>query len=428
MKKLIIIYFLISVFGLSCSPDPIGFGGNGKISGRINILPNPFSNKDSISASFTDIFVGFNSKPNSENYNYKLKSDTLGNFSLNHIFEGNEYFFSFLNELKLDNQTILFKLDTILASGEEHNLIINKEKNFLRFKGIIKMKDSKSSNLLPVKDANIYIGNGYIPSSTNYTFKLSSNENGEFVTQYFKLLDITQINIYVTYNKDLTEYSSNLNLKDLNELNNIIELKRKSNEVDLSGYVYFYDYSSNEKLKGLPKVKIFVGYDFLPTPNNYSFLSETSDDGYFILKNLNKDDLSKYKYNFLTTYSLDDKNIILSAKIDSSKNLNSVILNPNNYPGIVSLYIRNSEKIQEANYNVCLYTNEIILKSNKLCEGSIFKSLTNSYGKAYAVNIPEGSYYFKGYSLVNSDSLINVHYQKININNSFPQSINIDLK
>lgn len=205
MKKIIkynfIIALLLSLGFNACKPDENGFGGSAKISGKVQM-------QDTLSASLThvvnaDVYIGFGFKPNSANYSYKAKSNELGYFEIPNLYKNGKYFLFASKTIKRGINELIYKVESEIDDVSDSTFVtltLLTDINLDYLSGNVVIKDSLSEDLIPLINSDVYLGYGFQPNSTHFTYKLTSDVNGYFKSPYINLSDSLNYQFYVSSN------------------------------------------------------------------------------------------------------------------------------------------------------------------------------------------------------------------------------------
>ncbi|TRZ70715.1 MAG: hypothetical protein D4R97_07900 [Bacteroidetes bacterium] len=198
MKKLILFLILteIAVFS-GCVKEKSGFGSSEKITGQL-IMLDTLSN-GTIEVPNALVFVGFDYKPNSENYSYKVQADKYGHFEIPFLIKtGNYQIYAMKSFLRNGSQYVL-SLDTNIGNPRENLIMLLKpDLNMGRLSGAVMMHDSSTTGSITVKSADVFIGYKFIPNSTHYTCKLITDENGSFTSPIIPFSDTLNYTFFAT--------------------------------------------------------------------------------------------------------------------------------------------------------------------------------------------------------------------------------------
>lgn len=199
MKKLIyILAATILIYG--CKPKA-GFGGDHNLSGTVYVLDTLSNNKVPVSNAI--VYIGFTSAPNPGNYSYKTITNSIGNFDFTHLIgdknlvDKTKYKFYLYVSYEQPGTKIVFEKDTTTETTAENiPLILRPKKVTGQINGTAFLRDSLSNQLIAVSGADVYLGYNFQPATTNYTYKLTSDANGNFQTNNMDVSDISAYKFY----------------------------------------------------------------------------------------------------------------------------------------------------------------------------------------------------------------------------------------
>ncbi len=429
MKTYILLLIATTFIMISCNPDKAGLGGTKYIIGKATI-PDTLSNY-TIPAINADVYVGFGIIPTVEDYSFKTTTNSLGIFTIDHLLKDQNYNLLIIQKARLENFDIEYNGTASLMPSETVNVVnLDKDDNIRKIQGKVQTNDKNSSKKIPVPGAMVYIGYNYIPNSTKYLYKLETDENGEFTTPFLKIEDENSFNIFVIYTKNIDILSNSTTFKVLLSNNNIISLSKESDLIDINGNVKLYDFNRNGDLIAAANTSVYVGNGFIPTVSNYTYSTKTASDGSFTIKNILTVDTVNLSFYFQNNYQLYEKSVLLENQIQFNKpKLTNVILNPKDLPGIISIKVIDLNGTPQPNIQICCFSNSTLSQKYKGCEGSIFSSKTNKFGKVFTNDLQDnGTYFVNGLAIVGQDTLPLKVADKIIVSKTFPQEFTVILK
>lgn len=195
--------FLVSFFLLvSCKKDDSGLGENGIIRGTLYIHDTISNNP--VPVANADIYIGFESKPDATHYNYKVKSDNSGNFDFLYLGEKGTYTIYTEYTTKVSGQDMIYKKDTSGVMAKKtptiFKLMLEPQNHTGNMIGTVLIKDSLTNSLVPVVNANVYLGYKFGPTSSNYLLKVVTDINGYFSTSIVDKSTFDSYQLYIEKN------------------------------------------------------------------------------------------------------------------------------------------------------------------------------------------------------------------------------------
>lgn len=171
----------------------------------------------------------------------------------------------------------------------------------------------------------------------------------------------------------------------------------------IRGRLFLYDMETRQA-NGQPIAnrKLLMRYTNSADSNNYLFSTTTDAAGYFIFQNLKEntsyriffeDTIGKTLYSVHKDFTAPQDSVQLTATLNESKQ-NGFILSIKDANG--------TGTIKDA--KVCVFTSESLFNGGT-CEGSLFTLTSNEQGKAFAFQLPAGTYYLNATITINGVAL-----------------------
>jgi hypothetical protein len=200
MKKLIFVFMLVEVVAFtSCVKEKSGFGGSDKITG--NLIMQDTLSSGTVPVPNAMVYIGFDYKPNTTTYSYKIASDQYGHFEIPFLDEKGSYQLYAIKSYLREGVQFEVSLDTNLGEPKENlTLFLRPDLKDIRLSGVVKMHDSLTNGSMTVNAADVYIGYKFVPNTTHYTYKLYSDANGFFISPLIPSSDTLNYTLFATKN------------------------------------------------------------------------------------------------------------------------------------------------------------------------------------------------------------------------------------
>ncbi len=122
---------------------------------------------------------------------------------------GNNYQLKILYKLKVRNSTARYALDTTVGTSEKiNNFRLVHETRISNINGFVSIYDFKENGqLIPAEKANVFIGNGFMPTISNYSYSTITAGDGGFLFADIPITDKAKFQYYFSFNYGINAQS-----------------------------------------------------------------------------------------------------------------------------------------------------------------------------------------------------------------------------
>lgn len=169
----------------------------------------------------------------------------------------------------------------------------------------------------------------------------------------------------------------------------------------IRGRLFLYDdLTKRSTVELLGEKRVTIRYAAAADTLNFLYETTTDAEGYFEFKNLK--DGEQYKINFNETI----EGVLYRASVPAEapdEDLRVVAtVDRKNQRGF-HVVIADSLKGTFPGMDICVFNSRQLFENNN-CEQSVFKLATDTLGRVYQLQAPEGKYYFTGEATINSQT------------------------
>jgi hypothetical protein len=280
--------------------------------------------------------------------------------------------------------------------------------------GTVYIQDSLSGNNIPIEGSIIYIGFGYTPNASNYSFKIASDKLGKFnLSNVFDKNGSTSYTYYAhavyekTNGSTKTTYTVDQSLSMDSE--NTLILNTNSTIQNITGKVFMKDSVSSGVIP-VTGAEVFLGYNFTPSPSNFTYSVSTDANGFFKTNKIDMSSGSNYQFYVRKIIPFHGNNLSFSANLSYttfSLQAFTIQLQPNDGIGYMTIKSYDNNNTGQPGFTTCLFSNRTIFMNSVLANGSFYSTTTNQKGFAYVSGLGVGSkYYVKSFKVLGSDTII----------------------
>ncbi len=284
--------------------------------------------------------------------------------------------------------------------------------------GTVYLKDSLSNNQHVVANASVYVGFGISPDASNYNYKVTTDAQGKFIVPYLVIgkhynLKITYegavagekrtyekilINVFVSKTPPHIKYVDVI-LNQTDHVNTIAGMVQIKDSLSLAIPFTYIPVAGAD---------VFLGYQFSPTPSNYTYKLITDADGYFKSPTLDSASIADYRFYVKKQVAVGG-NIIPFVYAGNYSAFQSaghqVTVAPSDSMGYVTIKLT-AGSTPQPNATICYFSNRTFFDSSEVCEGSFHSSTTNLKGLSFISGLaPAAKYYYKAYLLQAQDTI-----------------------
>jgi hypothetical protein len=294
-----------------CRPDELGFGEQNSIKGHV--VRSDTLSDSTIPVANADVYVGFGFNPQALNFSFRTKTDSLGDFKVDYLKSGT-YDILVIYKKPMPGYDIIYSAEASIEANDESNdngpeeILITSSENVDAITGRVFTPQGLRNELLPQKNVAVYIAYNKTPTTTQYVYKLTTDENGAFTSPNTNLSNSSLYQFLAIYTPAVgNELRQVVAYRDFESNGKVIYLNGNGKYKTISGTVVVADPVTGIK-NPRSGVQVYVGYNMEPNSTQFLFSVTTDQNGIFTSPLTDVSD--SLKYSFFATYSAAGENTL----------------------------------------------------------------------------------------------------------------------